>query len=284
MDAKMLRPSIQSASCCNRERPDTSRMTGQPLFTVITASLNNARTIATALESVKNQTYRDVEHIVIDGGSADETREVLKHYETQYHMRWISAPDRGLADAMNKGVHVAQGSYVIFIHADDALNGPTIMDSVAGHLVAEQHDICSFPILFKHPRKGIIRSSPIKLCWYHRFRNTIRHQGCFVHRRLYERVGGFNHRFSIAMDYDFFYRAFQSGASIRYFDQPVTLMGGEGVSSDPLFLLKRLKEEHLIQDLNEANRFWRTAQKAFRSLYVPYKTRRLRRQLKGPQA
>ena len=179
---------------------------------------------------------------------------------------------------------MARGRYVIFIHADDALIGPTILDSVASHLIAQQHDICSFPILFTHPRKGIIKFSPIKLPWYHRFRNTIRHQGCFVHRRLYERVGGFNHRFSIVMDYDFFYRAFQNGASIRYFDQPVALMGGEGVSSNPLFLMKRLKEEHLVQDLNEANHFWRTAQKAFRSLYVPYKTCRLRRQLKGPQA
>ena len=66
-------------------------MTTHPLLSVITATLNNARTIATALESVKNQTSGDVEHIVIDGGSADETREVLKHYETLYRLRWISA-------------------------------------------------------------------------------------------------------------------------------------------------------------------------------------------------
>jgi hypothetical protein len=79
------------------------------------------------------------------------------------------------------------------------------------------------------------------------------------------------------MDYDFFYRALRYGASLRYFRRPVAVMGREGVSSDPRFLLKRLQEEHTIQMLNEKNPLWRAAQLLFRRLYVPYKTRRFGR-------
>jgi glycosyltransferase involved in cell wall biosynthesis len=284
MNAKETRRSYEVVVLLYPLERKSPLMSRDAFFTIITASYNCGHSLASALESVKNQTCRDVEHIVIDGGSADETREVLKHYETQYHLHWISEPDRGLADAMNKGVHVARGCYVIFIHADDALIEPTILDSVSTHIRSERHDICSFPVIRERPSSSSFPYRPIRVPgWYH-FKHTIPHQGAFVHRRLFERIGGFREEFSIAMDYDFFYRAIAAKASIRFFSQPVSRMGGCGVSSNSLFLLKRLREEHLVQDLNEANRFWRAAQKAFRSLYVPYKTYRLRQQLKGPQA
>ena len=243
--------------------PDSSRTTARPFFSVVTASLNNGFTIATALESVKNQTYEGVEHLVIDGGSTDETLEILKRYETHYRLRWVSEPDRGLADAMNKGIHAARGRYVIFIHADDALVEPSILEWVYKQLATQRYDICCFPILFTGPDCSISRASPIRVRWWHRFRNTIRHQGCFVHRRLHEQIGDFDTRYAICMDYDFFYRGLRAGASIRHFDHPVAVMGGEGVSSNPLLLFKRLKEEQAIQDLNEKNPFWRTGAKSF---------------------
>jgi glycosyltransferase involved in cell wall biosynthesis len=266
---------------CNLSDP--SRPTARPFFSVVTASLNNGFTIATALESVKNQTCRGVEHIVIDGGSTDETLEILKRYETKYRLRWISEPDRGLADAMNKGVHAARGHYVIFIHTDDALIEPGILEWIYKQLETQKYDICCFPILFKCPDGNVSRAAPIRMRGWHRFRNTIRHQGCFVHRRLHEQIGYFNTTYAICMDYDFFYRALQAGASIRYFDRTVSVMGGKGVSSNPRFLLKRLKEEQTVQELNEQNPLWRAAQRVFRRLYVPYKTRRFGRQLKRRQ-
>jgi len=280
----ILQQGSTSDRCRFHEPPPTWHSAVRPFFSVVTASLNNGRPIANALESVKNQTCRDVEHIVIDGGSTDETLEILKRYESQYRLRWISEPDRGLADAMNKGVHAARGRYVIFIHADDALVEPSILKWVYKQLATQRYDICCFPILFTGPDSCVRRASPIRVRWWHRFRNTIRHQGCFVHRRLHAQVGDFDTRYAICMDYDFFYRGLRAGASIRHFDRPVAVMGGEGVSSNPLLLLKRLKEEQAIQDLNEKNPFWRTGQKVFNLLYVPYKTRRLRRRLKRKQA
>ena len=94
-----------------------------------------------------------------------------------------------------------------------------------------------------------------------------------MHRRLFKKIGGFREQFSIAMDYDFFYRAFQTGTSICYYRQPVSRMGGFGISSSKKALLTRLKEEAAVQDSNEKNPLWRAAQKMFRLFYIPYKTR-----------
>ena len=75
------------------------------------------------------------------------------------------------------------------------------------------------------------------------------------------------------MDYDFFYRAFQAGAKVKFEKQPVAVMGGSGVSSNPSWLKKRIMEEFRVQRMNERNPFWRLAQWIFQKLYFPYKTK-----------
>jgi glycosyltransferase involved in cell wall biosynthesis len=266
------------------EHAHSFRSPAEPFFSIVTASLNRGRSIATTLETVKHQTCQDLEHIVVDGGSTDETIGILQRYETRYRLRWMSEPDGGLAEAMNKGVQAARGRYVVFIHADDALVEPGILEWVYERLRSQRYDIGCFPILFTGPDGRIRRASPIRVQGWHRFRNTIRHQGSFVHLRVHEQIGYFNTRYSICMDYDFFYRALRFGARLQYFNRPVAVMGREGVSSDPRFLLRRLQEEQSVQEFNEKNPLWRAAQEAFRRLYVPYKTRRLGRQAARRQA
>jgi glycosyltransferase involved in cell wall biosynthesis len=88
----------------------------EPLVSVVTPSLNQGRFIRAAIESVLAQDYPDVEHIVVDGGSSDETLEVLRAYD---HLRWVSEPDAGQADAVNKGFHMAKGEIYAWLNADD---------------------------------------------------------------------------------------------------------------------------------------------------------------------
>ena len=248
----------------------------KPFFSIMTASLNNAAAIAGSLESVKSQSRTHMEHMVIDGGSIDGTIDVLKRYESLYPLRWISEPDRGIADALNKAVALTSGRYLFVLHADDRLLDGTVFDRVQRRIRDERYDIYSFQVIREQPGSSPFLYRAITLPGWHRFRNTIPHQGAFVHRRVFQRIGVFRTEFSIVMDYDFFYRAFQAGVTIKIIKQPVSVMGGCGVSSNPYYLKKRLMEEFNVQRMNECNRFWRTAQWVFQRLYLPYKTKRCR--------
>jgi len=99
------------------------------------------------------------------------------------------------------------------------------------------------------------------------------HQGAFVHRRVYERIGGYRKIFKITLDYDFFYRAFQDGCSLKYENFPIAVMGGGGVSSrvDQQSFSERIREEYRVQKMNESSTLWKIVQFLFHNLYFPYK-------------
>lgn len=247
------------------------------LISIITASLNSGQTIRNCIESVKSQRFSDFEHIVCDGGSSDDTVDILRAHQADYPLKWTSGADTGIANALNKAFEMTRGRYVVAIQTDDILIAPDILEYIAHCITDERYDIYSYPVIRERPGLSPFLYRPIRIPgWYH-FKLTIPHQGAFVHRRLFERIGGFREEFSIAMDYDFFYRAFAAKATLRFFSRPVSRMGGCGISSGRQVLLKRLEEEKQVQDLNEKSRLWRTAQKAFRLLYIPYKTRSLHR-------
>lgn len=255
-----------------------------PFITILTAALNNGATIKKTLVSVKNQTFQDIEHIVIDGGSRDETLDILNEFNGTYNLTWISKPDHGIADALNRGLNLARGRYVLVIHADDHLLTPQTLEIVYPLLSSEKFDIHSFPVIKNSDNLGKVLYKPMRVLWWHHFKTIFPHQGCFVHRRVYDRVGDYRKEFSIALDYDFFYRVLSIRPSVKFEKKPVALMEGKGISNNQDFLIQRLREEVQVQDLNENNRFWRLAQLLFRTLYFPYKTRflpQLQSHLKG---
>ncbi len=229
------------------------------------------------LESIRNQTFKDLEHIVIDGASNDGTLEVIRAFEGTYNLICISEPDNGIADALNKGLKKAKGKYVLVIQADDCLPDVHILERVYPLLKNEKVDIYSFPVTMSHPEKGKIKLNPIKVKWWNRFKFIFLHQGAFVHQRVYEKVGNFNTDYSIAMDYDFFYRALKEKPIIEFGKIPVAEMSGEGIGTSRKFLKKRLQEEEKVQKDNETSIVWRCIQAVFRYVYVPYKLRLLKK-------
>ena len=252
-----------------------TRMSNKPFFTILTASFNNESTIKQTVESILSQTFQNLEHIVIDGGSTDGTIDILKKMEHSYNMSWISEPDQGIAEALNKGLRKAQGQFIIVIQADDRFLNPNILEQVFQLLDNEKTDIISFPVILDHPVKGKVLRKPIRYLWWNHFKFIFPHQGCFVNKSVFKRIGSFSGKFKIALDYDFFYRALRNKCSVRFEKLPVALMGGEGVGSNPDYIVKRLKEEKLVQRLNEQNTFWRMAQYVFTLFYMPYKTKLL---------
>ena len=248
-------------------------MSKSPFITILTAALNNGSTIKRTLESVRNHTFQDMEHIVIDGESRDETCDILREFEDAYKLFWISEPDQGIANALNKGLKRSNGRYILVIHADDQLLRPDTLTRVYPLLKKDRFDINGFPVVLEHPINGRILLKPKRAIWWHHFKTIFLHQGTFVHKRVFDRIGAFREQFSIALDYDFFYRALMSRSMIKFGNEPIALMGGKGISSTPELIIKRLHEEALVRKMNENNLFWRNAQLLFQKLYFPYKTR-----------
>jgi len=248
-----------------------------PYFTILTASFNRQSTIQETLESISTQTFRSFEHIVIDGGSRDKTVEILTEYGRRYPLCWTSEPDEGIADALNKGLSTAKGQYIIVLQADDILIDAETLEYAFAIINKSKKDIYSFPVLLDDSSRGLIPQNPIRHLWYNRIKFIFLHQGCFVKRRVFDEIGGFNSSFEIAMDYDFFYRALKNEYSIEFSKRPVALMGGSGIGTLKKTANDRLREEQRVHMINEDSNLWRIFQKLFWRLYIPYKKWKLRK-------
>jgi len=174
-------------------------------ISVITVCYNAADTIAETLESVAAQRYHDVEHIVIDGASTDRTLDIVEHYADTVS-QVLSEPDRGVYDAMNKGLALASGEVVGFLNADDVYMHPEVLSKVA-ETMADQHlDACYADLIYVD-RKHVDR---VVRQWTSReyapglFEKgwMPAHPTFFVRKSIYERFGGFNLRYSLQADFE----------------------------------------------------------------------------------
>ena len=215
-----------------------------PLVSIVTATYNALPGLRRTVESVACQTMRDFEHIIIDGGSTDGTREYLEGRGAS--VRWVSEPDEGIADALNKGVALARGTYVLVLQADDEFMDSESLARAASYLDGET-DIVSFDVSFEMPT-GSRRYRSRGLNFRTNFKTTIPHQGAFCRRKLFERIGNFDETFRIGMDYEFFLRAYRSCATVRRVPHMLSRMADTGVSSqrDWLSLAGRFAEERRV--------------------------------------
>ncbi|NIO39756.1 MAG: glycosyltransferase [Burkholderiales bacterium] len=108
-------------------------MTDQPLVSVITPSYQQGMFIEATIDSVKMQSYPNIEHIVVDAASTDETVDILKRHEGSYHLRWISEPDNGQADAIRKGFAMAKGGILCWLNSDDTYLTPHVISRVVAY-------------------------------------------------------------------------------------------------------------------------------------------------------
>ena len=178
-------------------------------ISIITAVLNRRDTLSSCIESVLDQDYPNVEHIIIDGGSTDGTLEIIEQYNTKI-ARYISEPDNGLYDAMNKGIRQATGDVIGILNSDDYYTDEGVLSVVAECLERKKVDSCYGDIDYVD---GCKRGSPVR-AWrageYHRNRFKWGwmppHPTFFARRALYEKYGLFNLDFKLAADYELMLR------------------------------------------------------------------------------
>lgn len=179
-----------------------------PKISIVTASFNSEKTIADTLESVLNQVYKNIEYLIIDGGSTDKTIQIIKSFEDRFNGRlsWISEPDGGIYDAWNKALKLFTGDWISFVGSDDILLDNAISDYVSAMNTDSQLNFISSNVLLVKQNLEPIRL--IGKPWSKKIRsyNCIAHVGCQHHKSLFAHTGTFNSDYRIVGDYDFLLR------------------------------------------------------------------------------
>lgn len=191
-------------------------------ISIITVTFNAVKTVADTLQSIASQTYGDIEHIVIDGASTDGTQELIARYTSRIS-RFISEPDSGIYDAMNKGLAMATGEVIGFLNADDAYAGNDVLQRVAELMAHNELDAVFGDAEFvnpAHPNRTIRRYRsnrfrPDRIAWGW----MPAHPALFLRRGVYERFGVFRTDYRIAGDFELIARIFHGG-TLNYFHVP----------------------------------------------------------------
>ena len=209
---------------------------------VITACLNCCAGIEKTIQSVLSQTCRNIEYIIIDGGSTDGTVEIIRKYQSKIKI-WISEKDEGISDAFNKGVKNAKGDFIGFLNAGDYYLHPESITSLVEQSAGV--DIVYGGIRYQRNYKPEVTPRKIENVndWV---KGSIPHQASLTSRKVFERMGSFNVKRQYCMDYELFYRAWLSGFKFMVVPALITSVNCEGVSArlwkdqlDEFFLIQK---------------------------------------------
>ncbi len=243
-------------------------------ISIITSVYNNKETIKDAIESVLSQTFKNIELIIVDGNSTDGTIDIIKHYEDKID-KFISEPDKGIYDGLNKGLGLATGDVIGFLHSDDIYSDNTILkivadtieetgvDGIYGDLVYTSKNDTSKN--FRYWKSQDFDLKLLKKGW------MPAHPTLFLKKEIYEKYGNFDLDFKIAADYDFILRIFKDGINTKYIQKVLYKMriGGESNRSIKNIIqkskedLKAIKKNYIggintlaIKNLSKIKQFW----------------------------
>ena len=205
---------------------------------IVTVVWNNKETIKTSIDSVLGQVYKDIEYIVIDGGSTDGTVDVVKDYGSRID-KFISEPDNGIYDAMNKGVRLATGDVIGFINSDDLLNSEDCIECIVKRFVESGADIVYGDKVYvasnniskqlRYWKAGVFVRNNYKKGW------MTPHLSTYIKKDLYVKYGDFRSDFKIAADYELMFRfIYKHKVKVCYLPKVIAKMRVGGVSNSSL--------------------------------------------------
>lgn len=210
-------------------------------ITIITVSYNAEDTIERAIYSVINQTYKDIEYIVVDGASSDKTVDIIKKYQDKITY-WISEKDSGIYNAMNKGIKIAQGEYIQFLNADDFFINKDIISNIVNEIKKNNYpEILSAPVWavdlngFQKIKEGFLKNDIESI----KSGVMLPHQGLFVKREILLKYK-FDESYRIVADFEQLYRCIRDGKKIIGIDIPVVFFSLGGVSGQNDIYIKEM--------------------------------------------
>jgi glycosyltransferase len=218
-------------------------------FSIITVVFNNIDFIEDAIKSVFSQKYDLIEYIIIDGGSSDGTIEAIQKYNKEIST-FISEPDKGIYDAMNKGIELSTGDIVCFLHSDDIYNSSEIIQKVSNLFIQNSNIDGVYGDMVYTSKKNL--NNVVRYWKSQSYDESLLSKGwmpphptLFLKRKVYERVGKFNQNFQISGDYDFILRLFLSkDINIIYLPEVLYMMRFGGASNKSIrSLIIKMRED-----------------------------------------
>lgn len=218
-------------------------MSDLPKFTIITICLNESKNIRRTCESIASQTFKDKEWIVLDGASTDDTLEILSEFDTNItHL--VSEPDDGIYHAMNKGIGISRGEYIIFMNGGDVFATNEALKIVAA---APQSDLIYGDIFLENIGAERVQY-PTQIEENFLLKNMLPHQATFFRRNLFYKFGIYDTSYKIAADYELFARLLEYGKVSHYhIPKPLAVFDQSGISSSEKFRRIRKKENHRVR-------------------------------------
>lgn len=223
-------------------------------LSIITINYNNAAGLKQTVDSVVNQSNKNFEYIIIDGNSTDKSKRIIESLEFE-NLKWISEEDSGIYNAMNKGIKMATGRYVLFLNSGDYLINETILNQVYFDL----KDGVSFAgcnlIIDKNTKKEILKH-PEKMSFSYLLRSTIYHPSTFIKKQMFDKYGLYNEENKVVSDWEFFLKTIGlNGESFQKINKELSVFNTNGISSNAMNaeLIKREKETVLNRLLKSFN-------------------------------
>jgi glycosyltransferase involved in cell wall biosynthesis len=219
-------------------------------ISIITAVFNRRETIEDAVHSIQSQSYKHVEHIVIDGGSNDGTLDILEA-TLSGNFKLISEIDDGIYDAINKGISLSSGQVIGLMHSDDFYADSEVLNDVVNLFTDSTIDIVygDLDYVSKNNPERVVRRwvagefarSNFQYGW------MPPHPALFVRKKVFDRIGNYNNDYKISGDYDFILRLFSAGFKSSYLARSIMKMRTGGISNLSIrSLINKSHEDYVI--------------------------------------
>ena len=222
------------------------------VLTIITINRNNAAGLEKTMQSVLSQTRTDFEYVVVDGASTDASVDVIKRLALAFadRLKWVSEPDKGIYNAMNKGIGMATGEYIEILNSGDSLAAPDVVEQMYAAVEKEGHPSILYGNMLKdfadgrvHRDKGFAGEEITLLSLYI---GTLNHSPAYIRRSLFDRYGLYDESLKISSDWKWYLQAIVFGEEKPvYADIDVTLFDMTGISETNKGLAKAEREQVL---------------------------------------
>ncbi len=223
-------------------------------LSIITINYNNAQGLQKTLESIRVQTFTDYEQIIIDGGSTDESLEIIKNYETKFNIgqlkiknyQYISEKDTGIYNAQNKAILKAKGEYCLFLNSGDYFTGQNVLERVfAANPTA---DIIWGNLIVLDRGNVIVSKGKEKLTFFDVYSSKIKHQASFIKRSLFDKYGLYDESLKIVADWAFFFKTVGfNNVPLQYLDINIACFENNGFSNNNPEICKTERQRVLDQ-------------------------------------